>query len=76
MSISSLFLRFKLFSRSIITLYPIMCTKVKPTTEKVYLRYDETGPDSTRVLRASTPIYHAADKHDTPPSHFYVYLVH
>jgi len=29
-----------------------------------------TGPDSSRVYDASTPKYHAADKQDTPPSHF------
>jgi len=28
------------------------------------------GPDSSRVLCASTPKYHAADIYDTPPSHF------
>jgi len=27
-------------------------------------------PDLSQGLRASTPKYHAADKHDTPPSHF------
>jgi len=28
------------------------------------------GPDSKRVLYASTLKYNDADKHDTPPSHF------
>jgi len=28
-----------------------------------------TGPDYSSQV-ASTPKYHAADKHDTPPSHF------
>jgi len=33
------------------------------------------GPDSSQVLQTtSTPKYHAADKHDTPPSHFIVTL--
>jgi len=29
-----------------------------------------TVQDSSQFLCASTPKYHAADKHDTPPSHF------
>jgi len=28
-----------------------------------------TGPGSNRVLCASTPKYHATDKHDTPPGY-------
>jgi len=36
----------------------------------VVVRSVVTGPDSSRVCHASTPKYHAADKHDTPPSHF------
>jgi len=36
----------------------------------VVVRSAVTGPDSNRGLSASTPKYHAADKHDTPPSHF------
>jgi len=36
----------------------------------VVVRSDVTGPDSSRVLIASTPKCHAADKHDTPPRHF------
>jgi len=29
-----------------------------------------TGPDSSRVLKCQHTKYHAADKHDTPPSDF------
>jgi len=36
----------------------------------VVVRSVVTGPDSRQVLNASTLKYHAADKHDTPPSHF------
>jgi len=34
----------------------------------VVVRSAVTDPDSSQVL--STLRYHAADKHDTPPSHF------
>jgi len=36
----------------------------------VVVRSAVTGPDSSWVVYASTPKYHAADKHDTPSSHF------
>jgi len=36
----------------------------------VVVRYSVTGPNSSRLLRASTPKYHATDKHDTLLSHF------
>jgi len=36
----------------------------------VVFKYVVTDQDSHRVSCASTPKYHAADKHDTPPSHF------
>jgi len=35
----------------------------------VVIRSAVTDPDSSRVLSDSTPKYHAADKHDIPPSH-------
>jgi len=35
----------------------------------VVVRSAVTGPDSSWVLSASTLKYHAADIHDTPPSH-------
>jgi len=35
----------------------------------VVVRSAVTGPDSSRVYCVSTPKYHAADEHDTPPSH-------
>jgi len=40
----------------------------------VVVRSAVTGPDSSWVLRASTPNYHAADKYDTPPSQFKLML--
>jgi len=36
----------------------------------VVVRSAVTGLDSSWVLCASTPKYHAADTHDTLPSHF------
>jgi len=36
----------------------------------VVVRSAVTGSDSSRGKCASTPKYHAEDKHDTPPSHF------
>jgi len=37
---------------------------------QLVVRSAVTGPVSFRVLCASTPKYHAIDKHDAPPSHF------
>jgi len=36
----------------------------------VVVRSAETGLDSNRVFSASTPKYHATEKHNTPPCHF------
>jgi len=37
----------------------------------VVVRSSVTSPDSSRFFYwTSTPKYHDADKHDTPPSHF------
>jgi len=36
----------------------------------VVVRSAVTGPDTSRVYCGSTPKYHAADQHGTPPSHF------
>jgi len=40
----------------------------------VVVRSTVTGPDSNRVLNASTLKYHAKDKHDTPACHFILIL--
>jgi len=44
-------------------------------TMTLVVRSAVIGPVSSQVLCASTPKYHAADKHDTPPSHFKLTLV-
>jgi len=36
----------------------------------VVVRSAVTGLESSRVYCASTPKYHVAEKHDTPPSNF------
>jgi len=36
-----------------------------------YVVHVVTGPNSSQIFKStSTPKYHAADKHDIPPSHF------